>query len=96
MMGASAATVADVLIFSKDVCISDVLEETYHFEQNLSKLNTDKSEPLRNILNEIDAKEYLLKNVQKYKIPRTETEITQKQLEAYKKQLERYQHEQNN
>lgn len=89
-LGAAAANVGDVLIFRKDVCVSEVLEETYHFQQNLEKMNGDKEEPLRSILNEIDAKQYLLENSDKYKIPRNEVELTKKQLESYKKQLEEY------
>ena len=53
-------------------------------------MNNDKEEPLRSILNEIEAKQYLLKNAKKYHIPRKEMEQTQKQLESYQKQLEDY------
>jgi hypothetical protein len=53
-------------------------------------MNDDKPEPLRTYLNEIDAKEYLLKSTAKYKIPRNETELTQNQLVYYKKELENY------
>ena len=88
--GAAASNIGDVLIFRKDVCISEVLEETYHFQQNMRGLNNDKGEPLRSILNEIDAKQYLLKNAKKYKIPRNELELTRKQLESYQKQLDEY------
>lgn len=88
--GAAASIVGDALIFRKDVCISEVLEETYHFEQNIAKMNDDKGEPLRSILNEIDAKQYLLDNANKYKIPRNEIEVTQKQLVEYQKQLEKF------
>ena len=88
--GAAASNLGDVLIFRKDVCISEVLEETYHFQQNMKGLNNDKGEPLRSILNEIDAKQYLLKNAKKYQIPRNELELTRKQLESYQKQLEEY------
>ncbi len=80
----------DVLIFRKDVRISEVLEETYHFEQKISKMNSDKKEPLCSILNEIDEKQYLLKNADKYRISRNEWELTQKQLESYQCQLKEY------
>ena len=89
-MGAAASNIGDVLIFRKDVCLSEVLEETYHFEQNLNKMNNDKPEPLRTLLNEIDAKQYLLDNADKYKIPRNELELTRKQLKSYQKQLGEY------
>ena len=86
-VGAAASNIGDVLVFRKDVCISEVLEETHHFEQNLNKMNNDKPEPLRSVLNEIDAKQYLLDNAEKYKIPRNEIELTKKQLMSYQKQL---------
>ena len=50
-------------------------------------MNNDKPEPLRSVLNEIDAKQYLLDNAEKYKIPRNEIELTKKQLMSYQKQL---------
>ena len=89
-LNAAASNVGDVLIFRKNVCISEVLEEVHHFEQNIEKLNADKGEPLRSILNEIEAKQYLLDNINKYKIPRKEVELTKAQLESYKKQLRNY------
>ena len=89
-LNAAASNVGDVLIFRKNVCISEVLEEVHHFEQNIEKLNADKGEPLRSILNEIEAKQYLLDNISKYKIPRKEVEQTKAQLESYKKQLRNY------
>ncbi|MBQ7122050.1 MAG: hypothetical protein IJO03_07290 [Clostridia bacterium] len=86
--GASAVTYGDVLVFGKKVTVSDVLEETYHFKQNLQGLNADKPDKLRIILNEIDAKQHLINNAKKYKIPRAETEQTKLQLQGYQKQLE--------
>ena len=89
-MGAAAAIIDNVLLFRNEVCVSEVLEETYHYMQNIEKHNFDKEEPLRSTLNEIEAKEYLLNNTNKYKIPRNETEMTKKQLDMYKKRLEEY------
>jgi hypothetical protein len=89
-MKADASIIGDVILFRKQVTLSEVIEETYHFEQNLIGMNDDKPELLRTILNEIDAKEYLLKNAKKYNIPRKETELTQRQLQSYKKQLDKY------
>ena len=88
--GASAATVGDVLMFKKDVCVSEVIEEMHHLNQNLTGLNDDKGEPLRTILNEIDAKEYVIRVAQKYQVPRNELEHIKKQLDGYKQQLEDY------
>ena len=89
-LDASASAIGDVLLFRENVRISEVLEETYHFMQNMNGLNDDKGEPLRSILNEIDAKEFLLKNASKYHIPRKEVETTKRQLESYQRQLSDY------
>lgn len=87
---ASAATYDDVLVFGPNVTVSDVLEETHHFMQNKAALNIDKPEPLRTYLNEIDAKKHLLEVKDKYKIPRIETELTQKQLKSYEQLRDSY------
>ena len=89
-MGAAASNIGDILMFRKEVCISEVIEETYHFKQNKMQMNNDKTEKLRIILNEIDAKQYILDNASKYKIPRNEIELTDRQLKSYKKELENY------
>ena len=88
--GADAAILNDVIIFRKEVCVSEVLEETYHFMQNIAKMNYDKGATLRTLLKEIDAKKHLLSISKKYKIPRSETELTEKQLKSYQKLLEEY------
>ena len=60
----------DILMFRRKVCLNEVLEETYYFMQNKARLNDDKPEPLRTYLNEIDAKQYLINDTNKFKIPR--------------------------
>lgn len=87
---ASAVTYGDTIIFGENVTLSDVLEETHHFMQNKIGLNSDKPDRLRIILNEIDAKQYLLDNAKKYHIPRNETELTRKQLLSYQKQAKEF------
>ena len=87
---AAASTIGKWLLFRRKVCVSDVLEEVRHYEQNLAHLNDDKAEPLRTLLNEIEAKEYVLANAKKYKIPRNEIESVEKQLKEYKEKLEEY------
>lgn len=84
---AHASTINDILLFRKDVTISEVLEETYHFKQNQLKMFDEYSSQIKECLCEIDAKEYLLKNAKKFGIPRTEIEETEKQLEYYKSKL---------
>ena len=92
-MGADASILGDVIFFREETCVSEVLEETYHFIQNVAGMNDDKSEPLRTYLNEIDAKQHLLENAAKYKIPRSETQLTKEQLEYYQEQLKKYMEE---
>jgi len=89
-MGASASTITDVILFSKNVTVSDVLEETYHFKQNMKGLNDDKDTELRTILNEIDAKKYLISVAEKYHIPESEQNTTKNQLESYREALSKY------
>ena len=45
---------------------------------------------MRTILNEIDAKEYVIRVAKKYQVPKNELEHIQKQLDGYKQQLEDY------
>lgn len=89
-MNASASTIGNILLFKKDVTICEVLEETHHFMQNLQKMNDDKGEPLRTILNEIDAKSYVIKNAERYKVPRNEVQLMEDQLAYYRKKLLEY------
>lgn len=88
--GATASCIGDTLLFRPDVTISEVLEETHHFMQNVNGLNDDKSAILRTILNEIEAKEFIINNAKKYNVPRTEIEETMKHLKSYEKQLKEY------
>lgn len=90
-MNAQAANLGkDIVFFREKVTISAILEETHHVKQNRAGLNDDKDVGLRTILNEIDAKEYLLSVAKQYGIPREEIEETKIQLEEYKKALDDY------
>lgn len=89
-MEASASVIGDTILFRKNVAMCEVLEETHHFMQNLRHLNDEKGEPLRTILNEIDAKEFVINNAERYKVPRNEIEHIKRQLESYKQQLAEY------
>ena len=89
--GASAATYGDIIFIRDDgVTISDILEETRHVEQNNSGLNDDKPAKLRILLNEIEAKEFILSCEKNYNIPREEIELTKEQLQSYRRQLDDY------
>ncbi len=81
--GATASTIGGTLMFMQDVCVSEVLEETHHFMQNLNGMNDGKGEPLRTYLNEIDARKYIINYNGKYSVPRNEIEQAQAELEYY-------------
>lgn len=85
---ATAVTIGDVIIFRPDATVSDVLEETHHFMQNKQGLNCQYGSVQREILNEIEAKEYLISVIDKYKIPEEEIHITKQQLKNYRHQME--------
>lgn len=88
---AEASTLGtDIVLFSKKVSLSGVLEERYHVMQNLRGINDNKEARLRELLNEIDAKKYLLRVEKQYQILRLETELTKKQLEQYRKAIQEY------
>lgn len=87
---AHASSIGNILLFRQDVTVSEVLEETYHFDQTFNKVNFDKPEPLRTYLNEIEAQKYLLANAKKYQIPRSETEETRINLKNYEEKLKKY------
>ncbi|MBQ8576037.1 MAG: hypothetical protein IJ447_08340 [Clostridia bacterium] len=93
-MKAHASTIGDTILFRKEVSVSEVLEETYHFMQIKNRTNENLSEPEKTYVNEIEAQKYLIENVAKYKIPRAETEETEKALKYYEKLLEEYRKEQ--
>lgn len=88
--GSTASCIGDVILFSKNATVSDVLEETYHFNQNLKKMNHNKPVKERLLLNEIDAQKYLLAVADKYHIPESELEVTRNNLKDYKESLEEY------
>lgn len=89
-VNAQAATLGDTMLFRKNVRVCDVLEESYHFMQNKKGINIDKTEPLRTYLNEIEAKQFIIDNERKYKVPRIEIEETKRQLSEYQKVLKKW------
>jgi len=89
-VNAQAATLGDTILFRKNVRVCDVLEESYHFMQNKKGINNDKPEPLRTYLNEIEAKQFIIDNERKYKVPRIEIEETKRQLSEYQKALKKW------
>ena len=88
--GSTASCIGNILLFSENATISDVLEETYHFKQNLNRMNNRKPAKERLLLNEIDAQKYLLSVSNKYHIPESEVRVTRENLAYYEHALEEY------
>ena len=86
--GARAVTVGTVIYFRPDATVSDVLEEVHHFYQNRNGLNSQYGNKQRQILNEIDAKRYLLSLTEKYHIPPDEVAETDYWLNKYLNDME--------
>ena len=88
MRGVEADTIGThAILFRRNVSIRAILEETHHIRQNRRGMNDDKEIGLKSILNEIDAKKYLLRVADKYRIPREEIEATKIQLAEYEQAL---------
>lgn len=72
-----------------DATVSDVLEEMYHAWQDRTDMFTAEYESDEIILRrEIDAQNYLLSVIDKYKIPVEESSVTKRNLEMYENLLE--------
>ena len=92
---ADALTIGKDLFFRQQVTISEVVEEVYHYYQNQIGLNSDKEANLMMILNEIDAKQFIIDNAKVLSIPRKEVDETKQQLEVYKIKLKKWEDEHN-
>ena len=68
--------------------MKNVLRYTNAYPSSKRGLNAQYNFRQRSILNEIDAKEYLLRVAEKYHIPEDEIELTKKQLVSYTKEKE--------
>ncbi len=79
---ADAGHIGKITFFRKKVTTSELLEEAFHFEQELRGDYNDH--PLRETLREIDAQNYLLGITERYNIPKEEVLQTEKNLEYYK------------
>ncbi len=84
MNGAKAAYIRD------DATVSDVIEEMFHWKQDVKNsfglINSGKT----NILREIEAKEHLISVADKYKIPEEERKQTLSELAYYRKKLKNW------
>ena len=74
-------------MFNKDVTTSDVLEEVFHFWQNHRGRFSDYGHEERELLCEIEAKEYLLSVTEKYNVPVIEQKETEEWLKIYQDRM---------
>ena len=92
--GAAGATYGPYATVLPDGTRSDLLEECRHIWQNMTGMNDDLDDAnLRTILNEIEAREYLIRVEGRYSIPKGERELTRRQLAKFRRELEDYKRE---
>lgn len=82
-----AAAIGDTIILRSDATTSEVLEEVFHFRQQLRGDYSDKPARLMRLLRERDAQNYLLGVAKRYNIPEQETEQTRSALADYMRDL---------
>lgn len=70
-----------------DATVSDVLEEMYHAKQDKNNSFGDVLTDEVLLRREIDAQNYLISMIERYKIPSEETELTKKNLAYYEQAL---------
>lgn len=78
---------AKIIIFRENPNTSELLEETYHFEQDLRGDHNEQSPEIMILLREIDAQRYLLRSAKRYNIPKEESDQTQQMLDYYLRRL---------
>lgn len=77
------------IAFSPEPTISEVLEETYHAEQDRKHMFGVELTDEVLLRREIDAQHYLLSLTERYKIPESEVELTKFNLANYERDLEK-------
>lgn len=78
---------AQTIYFHERPSTSEVLEEVFHFKQDMRGDYSEYGIGLARTLRERDAQRYLLEVAERYNIPEEETEQTRKALEEYLKDL---------
>lgn len=78
---------AQTIYFHERPSTSEVLEEVFHFKQDMRGDYSEYGIGLARTLRERDAQRYLLEVAERYNIPKEETEQTRKALEEYLKDL---------
>lgn len=80
----------NVILITKEPTVSDILEETFHAEQDRTHRFGDVLTQEVYLRREIEAQEWLLSVTDKYKIPIEEVELTKHNLQEYLKDLDEY------
>ena len=86
-LGAGASSLDDAVLLRPDASTSEVLEEVFHFKQNLRGDYSDAPVDEMVARREIDAQKFLLSVAERYNIPRSETELTKRNLARYESDL---------
>ena len=86
-VGADASCVGGIVMFRSSPTVSEVLEESFHFDQERRGDYSDKPAYQMFLLREIDAQRHLLKMTSRHKIPEAEVEMTRKNLAYYEEEL---------
>ena len=86
-LGAGASSLDDAVLLRPDASTSEVLEEVFHFKQNLRGDYSDAPVDEMVARREIDAQKCLLSVAERYNIPRSETELTKRNLARYESDL---------
>lgn len=86
-IGAEGSCVGGIVMLREPPTISEVLEESFHFDQELRGDYSDMHPTKMSLLREIDAQNYLLQMTDQYSIPESEVELTRSNLAYYEKEL---------
>jgi hypothetical protein len=86
-LGAGASSLDDAVLLRPDASTSEVLEEVFHFKQNLRGDYSDAPVDEMVARREIDAQKFLLSVAERYNIPISETELTKRNLARYESDL---------
>jgi hypothetical protein len=83
-------TGARAIYFHENPTTSEVLEEVYHFKQDMrGDYSEDGNIVIIKLRREIDAQRYLLSVANQYNIPESESEQTRDALDGYMRKLKR-------
>ena len=84
---ADASHIGGAILPRENATTSDVLEEVFHFQQDIRGDYSDRPDKEMGILREIDAQRYLIDVAERYNIPEDETRQTRAALAEYEKSL---------